>query len=85
MRGNNTVSKVTPAGQSASSPPGSTIPSGLAFDSAGNLYVANGEIHTVDKVTPTGNVSTFASGFISPALAFDAAGNLYVADAATAR
>jgi hypothetical protein len=40
-------------------------PGGMAFDSEGNLYVADGEDHTVDKVTPAGVVSTFASGFPS--------------------
>jgi hypothetical protein len=57
-------------------------PQGLAFDTAGNLYVANYNSGTVSKVTPTGTVSTFASGLGHPdgGLAFDAAGNLYVAD-----
>ena len=59
-------------------------PAGLAFDAAGNLYVANAAGGTISKVTPTGAVSTFvASGLNSPrGLAFDAAGNLYVANAA---
>ena len=57
-------------------------PYGLAFDAAGNLYVANAGDDTVSKVTPAGVVSTFASGFDDPVgLAFDAAGNLYVANA----
>jgi sugar lactone lactonase YvrE len=56
-------------------------PNGLAFDAAGNLYVANFNSGTVDKVTPAGAVSIFVSGFGNPrGLAFDAAGNLYVAD-----
>ncbi len=54
---------------------------GLAFDSAGNLYVGDTGNNTVAKVTPAGVVSTFATGFDGPfALAFDAAGNLYVAN-----
>ena len=54
----------------------------MAFDAAGNLYVANGSgTGPVSKVTPAGVVSTFATGFAIPdGLAFDAAGNLYVAD-----
>ena len=54
-------------------------PEGLAFDSAGNLFVADGG--GVDKFTPTGLRTTFASGFkIAFALAFDSQGNLFVAD-----
>ena len=54
-------------------------PAGLAFDAAGNLYVADVRGTTVSKVTPAGAVSTFASGINGPdGLAFDAAGNLYV-------
>ncbi len=56
-------------------------PYGLAFDSSGNLYVANGSLNNIAKVTPAGVVSTFASGFSQPQqIAFDASGNLYVAN-----
>ena len=57
-------------------------PVALAFDSAGNLYVANAGNNTISKVTPAGLVSTFvSSGLDEPvALAFDSAGNLYVAN-----
>ena len=57
-------------------------PDGLAFDAAGNLYVANDGNNTISKVTPAGAVSTFvSSGLDDPdGLAFDAAGNLYVAN-----
>ncbi len=55
-------------------------PDGVAFDSAGNLYVANVSAGTISKLTPAGAVSTFASGILNPsALAFDGAGNLFVA------
>jgi hypothetical protein len=60
---------------------GLSAPSSLAFDAAGNLYIANFAGGTIMQVTPGGAVNTFASGFISPSgLAFDASGNLYVAD-----
>ena len=36
-------------------------PDGLAFDAAGNLYVANDSNNTISKVTPAGAVSTFVS------------------------
>jgi DNA-binding beta-propeller fold protein YncE len=56
-------------------------PNGLAFDSAGNLYVANLN-GTIDKITPEGRMSLFASGLNAPAgLAFDDIGDLYVATA----
>lgn len=71
-------------------------PSGLALDAAGNLYVADAGNHTVRKVSPSGEVTTFAgvagssghadgSGdtvrFDYPSgVAVDGAGNVYVAD-----
>jgi hypothetical protein len=55
--------------------------SGLAFDGAGNLYAANPNAGTISETSPSGNVSTFASGLNNPtALAFDSSGNLYVAN-----
>jgi len=55
-------------------------PDALAFDSHGNLFVANANDGTVSMVTNTGVVSTFLSGLLDPtALAFDSAGDLYVA------
>ena len=55
-------------------------PEGLAFDASGNLYVANSYGNTIDKITPGGVVSVFAStGLNYPeCLAFDSSGNLYV-------
>ena len=40
---------------------GLSDPVGLAFDAAGNLYVANDGNNTISKVTPAGAVSTFVS------------------------
>ena len=59
------------------------FPVGLAFDMAGNLYVSNFGTNAddVEKITPAGVSSAFASGLRAPVgLAFDNAGNLYVAD-----
>lgn len=72
-------------------------PSGIVIDSANNLYVGDAEAHVIRKITPDGNVTTFAgttdiagsadgtgttASFNDPSgLAIDAAGNLYVADA----
>jgi sugar lactone lactonase YvrE len=60
--------------------------SGLAFDSAGNLFVANSGTPNsgtgyIYKFTPGGARSTFASGLNTPSgLTVDRAGNLFVAD-----
>jgi len=57
---------------------------GLAFDSTGNLYVADGDAQTVYKFAPNGTrsvfvgPSVFAPGENPVGLAFDSSGNLFV-------
>ena len=67
-----------------SDPPTQAV-EGVAFDSAGNLYVAaQVPTSTIYKITPDGTQSVFASGngLDTPkAIAFDNADNLYVANA----
>ena len=79
--------KLTPDGKTASTFVTGFFsgPDAMAFDAAGNLFVANNYASTVSKITPAGVVSTFVSGLgpqnsspIPNGLAFDAAGNLYV-------
>jgi len=98
---NNVVRKVTPAGvvttlAGLADTPGSAEGQGsaarfmslhgIAVDSSGNIYVADGGNRSVRKITPSGLVTTFVGGgtsgqFGDPrGLAFDASGNLYVTD-----
>jgi len=110
---NDTIRKVTSAGVAttlAGTPatPGSAdgtgsaarfnIPTGVAVDSAGTLYVADNSNHTIRKVTSGGVVTTLAGTPATPGsadgtgsaarfdfpngLAVDRAGTLYVADTA---
>lgn len=76
--GNYVVEKVTPSGTlSIFAGGGSSAPSttpepatsirlansgGLAFDAAGNLYIADKDNHVVEKVTPPGALSVVAGG-----------------------
>ena len=108
--GNATIRKITPDG-TVSTLAGSAArgnqdgvgsaasfkaPTGIAVDSAGNLYVADAFNATIRKITSTGSVSTLAgtagsrgdadgagsvAQFNYPSgVAVDASGNIYVAD-----
>ena len=64
---------------------GLSDPQALAFDSSGNLYVANDDgNNTVSEFAPGSTTPTATlTGLSDPsALAFDSSGNLYVANAA---
>ncbi|MBL9212269.1 MAG: hypothetical protein JNL92_17550 [Opitutaceae bacterium] len=108
---NNTIRKITPAGV-VSTLAGSTgllgstngtgsaarfnFPVGLGVDSGGNIYVADAKNFLIRKITPAGEVSTFAGAafqlgstdgtgsaarfFLPYGLAVDSAGNVYVAE-----
>ena len=111
---NHTIRQVTPAGVATTlagtagsfgSADGTgaaarfTLPTGVAVDSAGNVYVADHLNNTIRKVTPAGVVTTPAgtaaqrasvdgtgavARFDSPiGVAVDSAGNIYVADSET--
>ncbi len=109
--GNSTIRKVSAAGvvTTLAGSPGSfgardgtgsaasfNAPTGLALDSAGNVYVGDGGNKTIRKITPAGVVTTLAgtpgangsadgtgsaASFSNPfALSSDASGTLYVTD-----
>lgn len=81
-RVNDNIRKVTPDGAvttlagAAAAPPGSAdglgssasfrFPSGLAIDAAGNVFVADTSNHTLRKISPAGQVTTFAGAALQP-------------------
>lgn len=109
--GNHVIRKITPAGTvtTVAGTPGVrgnadgsgpaaqfNMPSGIAADASGNLYVTDTENYLIRKITPAGSVSTLAgipnqrgrtngsvasATFINPlAIAIDVTGNLYITD-----
>jgi sugar lactone lactonase YvrE len=80
--GSGTIAKIDSSGNKSTFASGLNNPTGLAFDSWGNLWAAEGATGhndgTIVKFDRTGHKSTFASGLNSPqGLAFDSGGNLY--------
>ncbi len=83
------ILELTSAGSAASSNPftggGIIHPGPLAFDSNGNLWIAD-STPTVSELGPTGVANSSSSGFLTTgsgtpaALALDTSGNLWVAD-----
>jgi hypothetical protein len=74
------IYKFTSTGASRAFASGLDGPEGVAFDSAGNLFVATEG--NINKITPGGARSTFASGLVNYplGLTFDSSGNLFAAD-----
>ena len=80
------VIRVTPDGESSLFADGFEGASGNAFDSAGDLLQANIRGRTISRITPGGEVSTFATeGLQSPVgIVFGADGDLFVANCGNA-
>ena len=56
-------------------------PAGMAFNSAGDLFVSDCSVNFITRITPNGASSVFATGLATPSgLAFDKTGNLFVAN-----
>jgi ATP-dependent protease HslVU (ClpYQ) peptidase subunit len=106
-RSNHKIRKITPAGVVSTFAGSSSgfangtgtaaqfkYPHGIAVDASGNVYVADTNNQKIRKITPIGDVSTFAGStagyadgtgtsaqFSSPqGITIDASGNVYVAD-----
>src|SRR6266487_1602214 len=86
-RGKDSIFKFTPDGKKSTFASGLNSNSGvynLAFDAAGDLFVAD-QKHSIFKFTPDGNRSTFANdlstvggrGFKTNSMVFDRSGNLF--------
>lgn len=81
----NNVDEFSSAGSLLNTLTGFDTPAGIAFDSAGNMYISNingagSGTGFITKITLGGVQSMFASGLNAPCgLAFNAAGDLFVA------
>src|SRR5688572_26929746 len=75
--GDNSVVKIE-NGSASTFAAGLNYPSGLAFDGAGRLYVANYSAGNILRVDSYGYASTFATLAIPYGLAFAGNGDLYV-------
>jgi sugar lactone lactonase YvrE len=61
-------------------------PEGMAFDSAGNLFVADSGSGRVRRIDPSGTITTVATNLNQPMdVAIDSAGALWIADTANNR
>ena len=64
--GNGTIEKFDSSGNGTIFASGLNGPSGLAFDSSGNLFTTNWSTGTIEKFDSSGNRSVFASGLNRP-------------------
>ena len=82
--GSQTVNEVNPGGHVVTVVSGLNYPDAVAFNSAGDLFIANTALNAgggdIIKVTRGGVQTVFASDVDPAAIAFDSAGNLFTAD-----
>ena len=77
------LSALSGRGQTVSNFATLALPSGIAHDATGNLYVTTYSAGGIKKITPAGVISTFVADgtFLRPSnLVFDGSGNLYVSN-----
>jgi sugar lactone lactonase YvrE len=81
---NGNIYKITPSGVQSVFASGMDFPDGLAFNSAGDMFVANTANNSgpgyITEITPGGTQSTFASGIDPHGLAFNSSGDLFQVD-----
>ena len=80
-RGIETLIRITPNGERSIFAQGHGSPTGIDFDSKGNIFVVNYRQNNVVKLTPEGEASVFASGLNGPAhLVINRADELFVSE-----
>jgi sugar lactone lactonase YvrE len=80
-RGIQTLIRITPNGERSIFAQGHGSPTGIDFDSKGNIFVVNYQQNNVVKLTPEGEVSVFASRLNGPAhLVINRADELFVSE-----
>lgn len=80
-RGIQTLIRITPNGERSIFAQGHGSPTGIDFDSKGNIFVVNYGQNNVVKLTPQGEASVFASGLNGPAhLVINRADELFVSE-----
>lgn len=79
--GNNTIRKITPAGNVSTLSQTLGAYSGLVFDQNGNLFLSSAGLGTIVKIDISGVMTTIASGFNAPVgVTIDPSGYIYAVD-----
>ena len=80
-RGTETLIRITPNGERSIFARNQGSPTGIDFDSEGNIFVVNYRQNNVVKYTPEGEASVFASGLNGPAhIVVNQADELFVSE-----